>query len=147
MILIKNRQRKIKVDTKKLHTKVEKMLGVLGYRDFDLGILLTTDKTIRKLNKQFRGKDKPTDVLSFPFHDYLKPGQKIKPKSLEDKNLGDIIISVEFAKKDAPKTWAREFDEHLCALVAHGIAHLAGYDHTTDEQFKKMQKVEKRLLT
>ncbi len=156
MIVIKNRQRKIKVDTKDLHAKAFKMLGVLNnkilnnkdinYQDFDLGILLTTNKTIRKFNKQFRGKDKPTDILSFPFHDYLKPGQKIKIKSPEDKNLGDLIISLEFAQKDAKTTWNRQFNEHLIALIAHGIAHLIGYDHMNDKDFDKMLKVELELL-
>jgi rRNA maturation RNase YbeY len=150
MILIKNKQRKIKVDIKKLHASVEKMLDVLGYQDFDLGILLTTNRTIRKFNKQFRGKDKPTDVLSFPFHDYLKPGQKIQPRSPEDKNLGDIIISVEYAQKNArilrQAQDEREFEDYLVTLLAHGIAHLIGYDHATDEQFRKMQKIEKRLI-
>jgi probable rRNA maturation factor len=135
MILIKNRQKKIKVDVKKMHTKAEKMLGMLGYKDYDLGILLTTDRTIRKFNKKFRNKDKPTDVLSFPFHDYLKPGENIKAQTIEDKNLGDIIISLEYAQKDAGKTWHRKFDEHLTALLAHGIAHLVGYDHLTGKQF------------
>lgn len=152
MIVIKNRQRKIKVNIKDLHAKTQKMLGVLSnqdinYQDFDLGIMLTTNKTIRKFNKQFRGKDKPTDILSFPFHDYLKPGQKIKIKTPEDKNLGDIIISLEFAQKDASITWNRKFDEHLIALLAHGIAHLIGYDHLTDKDFNSMLKVERTLLT
>lgn len=151
MIIIKNRQRKIKVDIKDLHAKTQKMLGVLSnkdanYQDFDLGIMLTTNKTIRKFNKQFRGKDKPTDILSFPFHDYLKPGQKIKIKSPEDKNLGDLIISLEFAQKDAAITWNRKLNEHLIALLAHGIAHLLGYDHITDQEFDKMLKIERMLL-
>lgn len=151
MIVIKNRQRKIKVNIKDLHAKTQKMLGVLSnkdinYQDFDLGIMLTTNKTIRKFNKQFRGKDKPTDILSFPFHDYLKPGQKIKVKSPEDKNLGDLIISLEFAQKDAAITWNRKFDEHLIALLTHGIAHLIGYDHLTDKDFNSMLKVERTLL-
>ena len=146
MILIKNYQRKIKVDEKQMHAKAQKMLGMLGYQDFDLGIFLTTNKTIRKFNKQFRNKDKPTDVLSFPYHDYLKPGQTIHPTSPEDKNLGDIIISLEYAQKDAAKTWNRNFSEHLIALLAHGIAHLIGYDHLTDNQFKQMLKIEHKLL-
>ena len=156
MIIIKNRQRKIKVDIKDLHAKTQKMLSVLGnkvltkkdalYQDFDLGIMLTTNNTIQKLNKKFRGKDKPTDILSFPFHENLKAGQIINVKSDEDKNLGDIIISLEFAQKDAVTTWNRKFDEHLVALLAHGITHLIGYDHLTDKDFDEMSEVERQLL-
>jgi rRNA maturation RNase YbeY len=160
MIIIKNRQRKIKVDIKDLHAKTQKMLGVLNkifsnkninyqdinYQDFDLGIMLTTNNTIQKLNKKFRAKDKPTDILSFPFHENLKAGQAINVKSDEDKNLGDIIISLEFAQNDATTTWNRKFDEHLIALLAHGIAHLIGYDHIADQDFDQMSKFERMLL-
>jgi rRNA maturation RNase YbeY len=146
MILIKNKQRKIKVDIKKLHAQAEKMLGVLGYPDFDLSITLTTNQTIRKFNKNFRHKDKATDILSFPFHPDLQPGQKIRIKSEEDKNLGDIIISLEYAQKDAGKNWNRTFEHHLTALLAHGLAHLIGHDHNTDKEFKDMLKAEKMLL-
>ena len=64
----------------------------------------------------------------------------------EDKNLGDLIISLEYVQKDAPKTWDRTFDDHMIALIAHGIAHLLGYDHIIDKDFAVMLKVEKKLL-
>lgn len=146
MIFIKNRQRKIPVNTQELEDKIKTMLTKVGYPDFGLGILLTTNTSIRKFNKKFRGKDKPTDVLSFPAYPYLKPGQKIKARSEDEKYLGDIIISLEYALADAPKTWARPFREHLVVLIAHGIAHLLGHDHMTDEQWALMQKTEAFLL-
>lgn len=145
MIIINNRQKKIKVDVKKLHVQAQKMLGVLDYTDFDLYILLTTNKSIHKLNKTFRNKDKSTDILSFPFHPNLKPGQRIKVTSENDKNLGDIIISLEHVQKDASEKWNRSFEYHLTALIAHGIAHLLGYDHHTDTKYKEMLKLEERL--
>ena len=101
MILIKNTQRKIQISTKKLHKNAQKMLLFLDYQDFDLGIWFTTNKTIQKYNKLYRGKNKPTDILSFPYHDKLKAGKRISVLSEEDKNLGDIIISVEFVEKEA----------------------------------------------
>jgi len=146
MILINNRQRKIKINSKDLHAKAAKMLEVLGYQDFDLGILLTTNASIHKLNKTYRHKDKPTDILSFPYHPELKAGEKIKVQSPDDKNLGDLIISLEYVQKEAHKTWNRTFDDHLTALLAHGIAHLLGYDHILDKDYAVMQKVEKKLL-
>lgn len=146
MITIKQRQRKITVNTKKLTSIAQTMLNTAGYSDFDLGILLTTNATIRKYNKKYRNKDKATDILSFPYNAQLKAGQTIAVRDESDKNLGDLIISLEYAEKDAGKTWNRTFDEHLAALLAHGIAHCLGYDHIDDKDFEIMQKFEKKLM-
>ncbi len=146
MITINNRQRKIKVNIKAMEHQLNVMLQALGYLNFDVGVLLTTNATIRKYNRDYRHKDKATDILSFPYHTELKTGKKIKVQYPEDKNLGDMIISLEYVKKDAPKTWGRSFDKHLTHLLAHGLAHLLNYDHQTDEEFVVMQKVEKKLL-
>ncbi len=145
MITIKNTQRTIRLSTTRLERHAQKMLDSLGYSDFDLGIWLTTDATIRKYNRQYRGKDKPTDILSFPYHPKLKPGERILPREEEDKNLGDLIISLAYVKKDAPR-WGQSFTERLDVLLAHGIAHLLGHDHEKDEDYRIMHKLEKRLL-
>jgi len=135
MIKIINKQRKIKVDTKKVKSNIQKILDFLGYSDFDIGIMFTTNQTIKKYNKKYRDKDKPTDILSFPYHTNLKPGQKIKIKNPEDKNLGDIIISLEQIEAD-----------HLNRILVHGIAHLLGHDHKTEKQHKTMTQFERKLL-
>ncbi|MBY0352738.1 rRNA maturation RNase YbeY [Candidatus Babeliales bacterium] len=145
MITIINKQRKIVVNETFIKKTAHKMLMVLGYEKFDLGIYLTTNATVRKYNREFRKKDKPTDILSFPFHPDLVAGQRIVVMSPEDENLGDIIISLEYVKKEAPN-WGRSFEEHLTALLAHGIAHLLNYDHITDEEYRVMSKVERKLL-
>lgn len=145
MILIKNSQHKISVNVSKIKKDVEKLLSFLDYKDVDIGILFTTNRTIRKFNKIYRKKDKPTDILSFPYHTDLKAGQKIQIKLLEDKNLGDIIISLEFAQKVA-KELKRSLPEHLRILLVHGIAHLLGYDHGTEKDFKIMDRFEHKLL-
>lgn len=145
MILIKNRQKKISIDQSKIEKNVNSILKSLGYGDFDIGIWFTTNQTIRKYNKNFRKKDKPTDILSFPVHTNLKPGQKIKISHPDDKNLGDIIISLERCKKDALDLNLPLFT-YLIKIIIHGIAHLLGYDHITDKQFEKMNKFEKNIL-
>jgi len=145
MITIINRQRKILFDKLLIEKQLHKMLTVVGYSDFDVNILFTTNATIRSYNKQYRHKDKATDILSFPFHANVKPGQKIKIVTPDDKNLGDIIISLEYVKKVAKEIGA-PFDAHLTRLLAHGTAHLLNYDHETDAQFKAMHKIESRLL-
>ncbi len=146
MILIKNEQENIDFDSSTLKKQAEKILEHLGYQDFDLGILLTTNDEIQKYNREFRKKDKPTDILSFPYHTELKAGDRIKPEVEEDKNLGDIIISLEFVKKDAPERWSQTLEERMPILLAHGICHLLGYDHIKDEDYQIMKKQEKTLL-
>ena len=145
MITIKNTQRKIPVNTARLKANAQKMLNALDYGDFDLGIWLTTNATIAKYNKTYRGKDKATDILSFAYHEQLQPGEAITVLEPEDKNLGDLIISIPYVIKDASR-WGQTFTMRLDVLLAHGIAHLLGYDHETDEEYQQMQVIEKRLL-
>lgn len=145
MITIKNSQRKIDIDVVCIESHVQKMLDVIGCGDFDLGIWFTTNKTIRQYNKKYREKDAPTDILSFPYHKDLKPGQKIIAREPDDKNLGDIIISLERARGDA-QALGRPFHQHIDVLLAHGIAHLLGYDHKTDREYEQMRGIEKKLL-
>jgi rRNA maturation RNase YbeY len=143
MVLIKNKLQKIKLNTKKLQKHAEKILKALKYDDFDIGILITTNKTIQKFNQKFRSKNKPTDILSFPYHTKLKPGKKITPNKEDDRNLGDIIISPEFILKENQK---QSLEKKLNILLAHGIAHLLGYNHKTQKSYVEMQKFEKKLL-
>ena len=147
MIVIKNKQRKIHVDMPWLQAKAHLMLECAGYPDFDLGILLTTNATIKKYNKTYRKKDKATDILSFPYHNTLKPGKTIIVHDPEDKNLGDIIISLEYALRESGKTWGRTFEKHLVCLLAHGIAHVLGHDHKTAQQEKIMLLFENKLVS
>lgn len=145
MITIKNTQRKITVNTKKLKTQAAYLLKLLGYEDFDLGIWLTTNKTIQEYNRTYRNKDKPTDILSFTHHPTLKAGEKIVVREPDDKNLGDLIISLEYVQHDASR-WHMTFEERMPVLLVHGICHLLGYDHEHDADYKIMHKKEQTLL-
>lgn len=145
MVIVKNRQRTFSVDTKELQKIIEVMVAALGYPDFDVFVLLTTDKAIQSYNRDFRQKDKPTDILSFPFHPEYKPGKKLKVESDEEKNLGDIIISLAYVDRTA-SNWKRTFHDHLVALLAHGLAHLLNYDHITDAEYRVMRRIENKLL-
>lgn len=145
MVLIKNTQRLIAVNIDDLENTVKKILNALRYNDFDIGIWLTTNRTIQKYNKEYRHKDKPTDILSFSFHSTLKGGERIKVKNSEDKNLGDLIISVEYVKKAAHEL-GQTLEQRLQILLVHGICHLLGYDHERDEDYEIMQKKENFLL-
>lgn len=145
MISIKNRQKKISFSSKTYQKKAEKILDFLGYSDFDLGISLTTNFTMQKYNQQFRNKNKPTDVLSFPYHLDAKAGKKIVVKSDEDKNLGDIVISLPYVLENK-KGLDGNFADWMDIMLVHGICHLLGHDHEHDDEYEKMSALEKKLL-
>jgi ssRNA-specific RNase YbeY (16S rRNA maturation enzyme) len=149
---------------------------------------LTTNKTIRAYNKKYRHIDKATDILSFPYFHDVKPGKKIIAQTSEDKQLGDLIISLEYVRKDVKRLLLRQgfvgqvetsfdvstivsafaptngasadtlttvdvstivlttVDERMLRLLVHGICHLIGYDHETDEEYEVMLQKENELL-
>ena len=101
-----------------------------------LTILLSNNKNIKKLNKKFRNKNKPTDVLSFPY--------EIKLNIKKSSYLGDIIISYEFMNE--PKTLSNlEFKDKVTKIFIHGFLHLLGHDHIKLKDFKKMLSEEKKI--
>jgi probable rRNA maturation factor len=91
-------------------------IGLRGAVD----VLLTSDQTLRQLNRSYRGKDKPTDVLSFP-----------APEAFAKKHAGDLAISLETAARQA-KAFAHPLQDEVRILILHGLLHLAGEDHETD---------------
>ena len=102
-----------------------------------LTLLLSNNKNIKKLNKRFRNKNKPTDVLSFPSEKKLN----IKKSPY----IGDIVISYEFMNK--PKILnTLEFKSKVAKIFIHGFLHLLGYDHIKLKDFKKMIKEEEKIF-
>ena len=101
-----------------------------------LTVLLSNNKIIKKLNKEFRGKNKSTDILSFPFAKNLKISKQIY--------IGDIIISYNFI--DKPKTQKLKlFEKKLIKIFIHGFLHLLGFDHLKNKEYKKMLKEEELI--
>jgi probable rRNA maturation factor len=145
MINIQNKQRKFDIKPYKIEQKLNLLLDVLGYKKYDVGLLITTNKTIASYNQMYREKDKPTDILSFPYHPHLKAGEKIVVNQVEDKNLGDMIISLEYVEKDAENLGVTLLDR-IDVLLVHGVCHLLGYDHIIDADYLVMKKEEERLL-
>lgn len=145
MITIRNRLRANQINSHKIKVQATLLLQKLGYKGFDLGIWLTTNKTIRMYNQKYRSKNTATDILSFPSHPHIKAGERIIPASFDEKSLGDLIISIPYVIKHAPK-WNQTFDERMKVLLVHGICHLLGYDHEFDADYEIMKKEEERLL-
>jgi len=117
------------ISKKWLKEVAEKILSELELDNVELGITLTDNKTIQQLNKEWRFKDKPTDVLSFPIDE--------QPPAYKYKILGDVIISLPYAKKQAEEI-GFTLKEEILRLLTHGILHLLGYDHETSEKDAKV---------
>lgn len=135
MIEVVNRQRKVRVDCGRWQTFVAKALGLLPSRAAGVTVAFVSDRTISELNRMWRHKRGPTDVLSFP----------AAPESFEESegsSLGDVVISVERAAAQA-KDNGLKLDAELAQLILHGLLHLCGYDHETDKG--EMNRLELRL--
>jgi len=141
-ILIKNQQKIIKINQRKIREIVKKVLQHLRIDEkTEVSILFTDDKFIRSLNNKYRGIDKPTDVLSFS----LQEGVVKSPEVESDKLLGDIIISAETAQKQADAL-NHSIEKELTVLLIHGLLHLTGYDHEKDKDYKIMREKESEIL-
>jgi probable rRNA maturation factor len=109
--------------------------------DAELAVMLTDDAGIRTLNNNWRGMDKPTNVLSFPA---LQPEGARKPGDAP-RMLGDIAIAYETTKREAD-TEGKPFPHHLSHLAIHGFLHLIGYDHENDADADEMESLETEIL-
>jgi probable rRNA maturation factor len=110
------------------------MLRHLDLVDVELSIALVNDASMRELNKSYRGKNRPTDVLAFAMHeDDGSPLDAAVTRSM----LGDIVISIDTARRQATAQKRSLLDE-MTMLLAHGLLHLLGYDHDTKRKEKVM---------
>jgi probable rRNA maturation factor len=105
-------------------------------QEFELTIRLVNNEESQQLNMQYRGKDKPTNVLSFPFE---------VPEGVELNLLGDLIICIEVMKQEAQEQNKALFD-HWAHLVIHGCLHLVGFDHISDTEAVEMESIETSIL-
>ena len=143
-----NRQRLARIDARRVASLADATLDALGRDAANLTVAFVRDLVIRELNCRFRGKDRATDVLSFPAEDERESASGVHfIGSSVSEHLGDIVVSTDTALKqanDAGHSFAREVDE----LVIHGVVHLCGYDHETDRgQMNRLElKLRKKLL-
>lgn len=139
MILLKNQQKVISLNQKRIKKAAEHILGYLGIADHELSILLLDNKGITDLNKKYLGRNRPTNVISFS----LNEGEY---GDLNPTILGDVVISVEKAHEQA-EIKGTSLEGEIIFLLIHGILHLLGYDHEKKKaEQKKMENKEKEVL-
>lgn len=115
-----------------------KTLGLDAPAESELSLVFTDDAHIRGLNAGYRGKDKPTNVLSFPAFP-TKLGAPLPPM------LGDIVLASQTVRREAALE-DKPLDHHIAHLIIHGFLHLIGYDHETDAEADEMESLESRAL-
>lgn len=112
-------------------------------------VTLTDNDGIREMNMEHRGIDKPTDVLSFPLIEYVNGEPAIEPGDIDPESgrvfLGDIVISVDKAMEQA-QSYGHSPEREFAFLAVHGILHLLGYDHETEEDEKIMFSIQESIL-
>lgn len=143
-LILDDRQDKLEVSEElieKIKDIIIECLDYEGYDDnYEVSLSFVDNKEIHELNREYRGVDRVTDVLSFPllsddFDDF----------ELEEESLGDIVVSLERALEQSIE-YNHSFEREVCFLICHSMFHLLGYDHDTDENTKEMREKEEHIL-
>lgn len=121
---------------KQLRDMAQEVMKELNEASFSADVLLTDACEMQRLNSQWRGKDKPTNVLSFP-----SPPQLVTTHRM----MGSIALGYEVVKQEAMDE-AKSFEHHAAHLLTHGLLHLFGFDHETDEEAQEMETTEIAIL-
>lgn len=140
MIHYRNDVRKSGVDGRALRATAKRLLAAAGEPGSSLSLTLVGDDAMRALNRDHRGKDKPTDVLSFPLLDADHVSGE------EERMIGDVVISVETARRQAAD-YDAPLQRELERLLIHGILHVLGHDHMEPDEREKMEAEERRLAS
>lgn len=131
-----------KFSKRKLFSVIKKTCEALSLDSITVSFILTDNKAIRKINKNFRKKDYATDVISFAYREYETPAAVTGRE-----HLGDIFISLEKAKEQAAE-YGVSFSDEMTRLVVHAFCHCVGYDHERSKKEEKiMQKKEDLILS
>jgi probable rRNA maturation factor len=137
VIYYRNDVRRSGIDGRALTATAQRLLVEVGEADSALSLSLVSDNAIRALNLEYRGRDAATDVLSFP----LDPAPK---SSVPEPLLGDVVISVETARRQAA-AYDASLQREIYRLLIHGLLHLMGHDHEALGERRTMQREERRL--
>jgi probable rRNA maturation factor len=130
--MIINRQSQFALDLPSLRAYEHQVRGVLDLRQRDFNVCFVSDEEISRMNSAYRGKAVPTDVLSFPWEGEGESGPEDMASGEFDNFLGDVVISVATADRNA-RAEGHSTEEEIRMLILHGLLHLLGYNHETDE--------------
>ncbi|HTV73693.1 MAG TPA: rRNA maturation RNase YbeY [Candidatus Acidoferrales bacterium] len=141
-IYLRRTTRKWHLSQAKIEKTVRALLAAVDEPTSSLSISLVGDRAIRTLNRAHRGKDRPTDVLSFPL--FEPQAFKRKNRTQSERLLGDIVISLDTAARQA-KAYDASLQAEVERLLIHGVLHLLGHDHEKPGERRRMEAEERRL--
>jgi probable rRNA maturation factor len=162
LVYLENRTRGTGLDTRALVRVLERLLAEIGERGTSVSLTFVRDPAMRELNREHRGKDAPTDVLSFPIYapeafdrsGLTRPRARgdvlpLSPSKGQDdvgpeRMLGDIVVSVDTAQRQA-EDYGATLEREIQRLLIHGVLHLAGHDHVEPGERAVMEAEERRL--
>ena len=138
-------------------------LAELEGEDFDVCLTITDNQGIHAINKEHRGVDAPTDVLSFPLLEFYNDESEYEDQDIEDEGeveddleeyrdplsgnimLGDIVVNLDRAAEQA-ESYGHSFEREACYLCVHSVLHLFGYDHMVDDEKAQMRALEEEIM-
>ena len=136
-VLVRHGLRRYSVRIPALTRTAQCLLDLTGEAESELSVELVSSPRMRRLNREYRGQDRPTDVLAFPFREAPGPASAL---------LGDVVIALPVAISQA-RQYGYSVDEELIRLLIHGVLHLVGYDHEQGErEARRMQRKERTLF-
>ena len=137
-IWIRNRQKHIPLDLRKIRRAAQRILAELGFLEAELSLLFVNDRQIQTLNRKYLRRDKPTNVLAFS----MREGEF---STLHPYLLGDLVISVETAKRQSNR-FGLDGAEMVILLMVHGVLHLIGYEHEGTKKGAREMTLKQREL-
>lgn len=144
MIYLRNSTRRHALDAARLKRTARALLAAAGRGRTTLSLSLVGDAAIRRLNREYRGKDRATDVLSFPLLDPSRAARAQGSANAPEALLGDVVISLDAAERQAA-TYGATLEREVLRLLIHGVLHLLGYDHEGAAERRRMVARERRL--
>lgn len=144
--LPKNMEKWIEKSATQALSMAERPALIQDFAALDVAIVLSTDETVREFNKNYRHKDKATNVLSFAALEQMDPHEiALLSENAQAFSLGDVMLAFETCSKEAHEQGIA-LKNHVAHLVIHGILHLLGYDHENDHDAERMESLEIKIL-
>jgi rRNA maturation RNase YbeY len=141
-VFVRSYVRRLRLNTSLVLKLGQRILSAVGESSSELGLTFVGDRRMRRLNREFRGKDRTTDVLAFALREAKVPG--VRQRGVFP--LGDVVISLPTAQRQARRE-NRPVDVELAALLVHGVLHLCGYDHERNtSEAMRMRRMEGIVL-